>query len=154
MIRGAVLGLATHTIPQLRQFIPSVKQVTSARYVKPFGYQIVLEGEDRTAELLAVMPGEWQADWTFQVWGGHSELHIDFPPSYVLAGSATATLRTSDDRRSWHAPINGYQAEWLHVADVAEGKAKLRIPVQDAVADLLFALELADRAAESILEHA
>jgi hypothetical protein len=93
-LRAGVLGLATHTIPQIRQFLPTCKQVTAARFVPPFGYQIVVIGDDRTAELIALMPGRWRPDWSFHVWGADSELHIDFPPSYVLAGSATVTLRT------------------------------------------------------------
>ena len=76
-----------------------------------------------------------------------------FPPSYVLAGSATATLTTATARTSWRYPRNGYQAEWLHLADVVERRAELAVPVQTAVDDLLYALRLADGADALILEE-
>jgi hypothetical protein len=126
-LRAGVLGLATHTIPQVRQFLPTCKQVTAAKFVPPFGYQIVVIGDGRTAELIALMSGRWRPDWSFHVWGADSELHIDFPPSYVLAGSATVTLSQPEGQRRWRYPTNGYQAEWAHLADVAEGRAELAI---------------------------
>jgi hypothetical protein len=72
----------------------------------------------------------------------------------VLAGSATVTLSQREAQRRWRYPTNGYQAEWEHLADAAEGRAELAITVQTAVDDLLFALDLADGATESILEAA
>jgi hypothetical protein len=122
LVRAGVLGLATHTIPQLRRFLPKFERVITARFVVPFGYQLILASEGHTAELLALMPGQWRADWTFHAWGADEELHIQFPPSYVQAGSATATLSSRDGHRSWRYATNGYQAEWLHLADVAEGR--------------------------------
>lgn len=86
--------------------------------------------------------------------GTDAELYVDWPPSYVLAGSATARLSRPDGDRRWRYPANGYQAEWAHLADVAEAKTELAIPVQSTVDDLLFALDLADRAEQLILEEA
>ncbi|MFC5824060.1 Gfo/Idh/MocA family protein [Nonomuraea insulae] len=145
-LRGGVLGLGTHVIPQLRRFMPEVGEVTFARRLEPFGYQILLTHDDRTAELVALMPGAWRPDWSFRVWGAEAELHITYPPSYVLAASATATLTRRGERRTWHFPHNGYQAEWAHLSDVALGKAAPVIPVQTAAEDMLFALDLADKA--------
>jgi hypothetical protein len=59
LLRAGMLGLATHTIPQIRQFLPTSNRVTAARLVQPFGYQVVLTSDDRTAELIALMPGNW-----------------------------------------------------------------------------------------------
>ena len=85
-------------------------------------------------------------------YGPDTGLDIAFPPSYVLAGSATATLTTSTSTTSWRFPHNGYQAEWIHLADVVSGRAELAVPVQAAVDDLLYALALADGADTVILE--
>jgi myo-inositol 2-dehydrogenase / D-chiro-inositol 1-dehydrogenase len=106
---------------------------------------------DRLAQLLALMPGHWRADWSLRVWGPKAELQIQFPPSYVLAGSATAELVNGGSRSSWRYAHNGYQAEWLRLADVAEGRAELTIGVQAVVDDLLYALALADGANALIL---
>lgn len=78
-------------------------------------------------------------------------MRIQFPPSYVLAGSATVELVNASSRSSWRYAHNGYQAEWLHLADVAEGRVELTIGVQTVVDDLLYALALADGADALIL---
>jgi myo-inositol 2-dehydrogenase/D-chiro-inositol 1-dehydrogenase len=152
-VRAGVLGLATHNLPLVRRFVPSVEEVLSAGFVAPFGYELTFRSGDTVAQLLALMPGRWRPDWSLHAFGPGCELHVQFPPSYVLAGSATATVATATSQTSWRYPRNGYQAEWLHLADVAEGRSELAIPVQEAVDDLLYALRLADGADALILEE-
>jgi myo-inositol 2-dehydrogenase/D-chiro-inositol 1-dehydrogenase len=146
-IRNAVLGLVTHHIPLVRAYAPAATRVCYARAVAPWGYDIVLAGGGSTIQLTAVMRGQWALDWRLEAWGSHAEVHVAFPPSYVLAGSAHAQYRDSTGTRSWRTPDNGYQNEWNHLADVVEGRCALRIPVATAIADLEFALRLADDAA-------
>jgi myo-inositol 2-dehydrogenase / D-chiro-inositol 1-dehydrogenase len=151
MVRGGVLGLATHSLPIVRQFVPTVQEVLAAEFVPAFGYQLTFRSGDRLAQLLAMMPGQWRPDWSLRVWGPKAELWGQFPPSYVLAGSATVELANAGSRSSWRYAHNGYQAEWLHLADVAEGLEELTIGVQTVVDDLLYALALADGADALIL---
>ncbi|WP_151482009.1 Gfo/Idh/MocA family protein [Streptomyces albicerus] len=151
-LRAGILGLATHAVPQLRHFLPGPVRVVSAQTMTPFGYRLVLTGDDgRTAELVALMPGAWEPDWTFEAWAPGARLHMTYPPSYVLAGSATATLTDVSGDRCWRFPANGYQVEWLHLADVVDGHAEPLIGLPIAIADMLYALEAADGAA-SLLE--
>jgi myo-inositol 2-dehydrogenase / D-chiro-inositol 1-dehydrogenase len=152
-VRGGILGLATHDLPLVRRFVPSVEQVVSAAFVAPFGYELTFRDEGTVAQLLALIPGRWRLDWSLHAFGSGSELHVHFPPSYVLAGSATATLTSASSETSWHFPRNGYQAEWLHLADVVAGRAALMVPVQTAVDELLYALDIADGADALILEQ-
>ena len=153
-VRDGILGLATHSLPLIRHFLPTSEEVLSAAFVPPFGYQLTFRSGDRIAQLLAHMPGQGRPDWSLRVWGSHSELRVQFPPSYVLAGSARAELVNASSRCSWHFAHNGYQAEWLHLADVAEGRCELTIEVQTAVDDLLYALALADGADALIAKQA
>ena len=153
-LRGGILGLATHAIPQVRQFLPAFETVAVATRLRPFGYRLVLTGGRCTVELVALMPGKWRPDWRLDVWGPASELHVRYPPSYVLAGSATAALTSGGGEQRWSYPMNGYQAEWAHLADVVDGLAEPAIPVQTAVDDLSFAATLADAAIETSLERA
>ena len=152
LVRGGVLGLATHNLPLVRRFVPSVEEVVSAGQVPPFGYELTFRSGDTVAQLLALMPGQWRPEWRVHAYGPDMELDVAFPPSYVLAGSATATLTTTASTTSWRFPHNGYQAEWIHLADVVSGRAELAVPVQAAVDDLLYALALADGADTVILE--
>jgi predicted dehydrogenase len=151
-IRGGLLGLAIHNTPLLRMFFPAEAKVTEARLISPFGYSITLTDGCRTARLAALIPGRWDPAWTFQVWSPDQVMHVAFPPSYVLAGSATATVTGRDGSRSWHFPDNGYQAEWQHVADVADRAAPPRVPLESAVADLGYTIDIADQASRLILE--
>jgi predicted dehydrogenase len=152
LVRMGVLGLATHTVPHLRHFFRGTPEVVSARYVAPWGYHLVFTSDERTGVLLALSPGEWGPQWRFEAFAPAGSLEVVYPPSYVRAGSATATL--TDNRgvsRSWSSPVNGYRAEWLHLADLVEGRTVPVQSVDDAAADLTFSLALAD-GAQRILE--
>ena len=149
-----ILGVATHNLPLVRRFAPVVREVEAARPLRPFGYDITYRSGDCTVQLLAALHGHWRLDWTLEVWGDTQELHADFPPSYVLAGSATTTLRARGGERRWRFAENGYQAEWRHVADVAEGRMAPAVSVEDAAADLCYALTLAAAATDRVLAPA
>lgn len=145
-IKDAILGLAMHALPLIRELAPEPGSVSFARLLTPWGYSITTTAGDRAVQLIGLMPGRWAPDWRLSAWGSGQELHVAFPPSYVLAGSATATLTSRQDRRSWHYPENGYQAEWTHVADVAEGRAQPLHSLGTEIADLLYAIDIADQA--------
>ena len=146
LLRDGVLGLAIHDLPLIRPLLPSFDDVTVARYLKPWGYLLVLASRTQVAQLIAVMPGRWSPSWTFAATGPGYELSVDFPPSYVLAGSATVRLETANATRIWRDRENGYQAEWRHISAVATGIAEPRISLQESVDDLVYALEVVDGA--------
>lgn len=152
-IRAGVLGLATHNLPLVRRLLPTVDDVLAAGFVPPFGYTLAFRSGDRLAHLLALMPGQWQPDWSFRAFGSHSELDLRFPPSYVLAGSATATWSTAGQQTTWRHADNGYQREWLHLADAVEGRIDPTASAETAVQDLLYALRLADGADALVREN-
>ena len=153
VVRGGILGLATHNLPLVRQFAPTIDEVVAAGHLAPFGYEIAFRSGNTVAQVIALMPGCWRPEWSVRAFGPAAELHVAYPPSYVLAGSATASLSTAESTTTWRYPHNGYQAEWQHLADVVEGRAELAIPVQTAVDDLLYALEMADGAEAQILKR-
>ncbi|MCX5240401.1 Gfo/Idh/MocA family oxidoreductase [Streptomyces prunicolor] len=148
-IHGSILGLAIHNLPLVRRFLPEITSVDTAELLAPFGYLVTLRGPDgRTAELIGHMGPTWRPEWTFEVWGEEQELQLDFTPSYVRAGSATAALRTADDEHRFGPyPSNGYEAEWQHLADLAHRTAVPRYDVGRLVDDLAYAIDIADRAA-------
>lgn len=150
-VTDMMLGLVIHDIPLVREFLPAVKQVTSAATPAPIGYAIAARCESGCAEFLGLVAADWDADWRLEAWSQAGTLRIEFPPSYVQAGSAVATLDTCDGSRAWRYARNGYQAEWEFLADLAAELAAPLIPLEKAVADLEFALELAEGAA-AILE--
>jgi myo-inositol 2-dehydrogenase/D-chiro-inositol 1-dehydrogenase len=145
-LRDGILGLAMHAIPLIRDFVPDPGTVTFATSLQPWGYSIAVSSPGRAVQMIGLMPGQWAPDWTLDVYGPDQELRICFPPSYVMAGSATAELISQGTSRLWHYQLNGYQREWAHVADVAKGLVAPAPGVAVALADLQFALEIADSA--------
>ncbi|MCR1162562.1 Gfo/Idh/MocA family oxidoreductase [Paenarthrobacter sp. UW852] len=145
-LRGGIMGLAIHDLPLIRRFTPDFKdiEVLQARHVRPFGYVISLRTPTRTIELRAAMNNTWKPEWSFEAISDDTALHIDFTPSYVQAGSATATL-TEGTTTTVLGPFdhNGYEGEWRELAALATG-AKQPPTAQSLIDDLTFALDIAD----------
>ena len=93
-ISGMMLGLTIHDIPLVRELLPTVDHVTFATTPGPIGYAITARCGTGLAQFSSLVTGKWDADWRLEAWSGATELGIDFPPSYVNAGSARARLTT------------------------------------------------------------
>jgi len=143
MMRGAMLGLAIHDIPLVRDFHPDVGQLRSASFLPPFGYSLVSEAGGSTAELTGLMPGNWPPKWTFEVVGKKYRLHAEMPPSYVMAGSARIELSGPTGTRFFQTGINGYQKLWQAIGDTVRDGVPPPISLDTAIDDLAFALDLA-----------
>jgi predicted dehydrogenase len=150
LFQAAILGLAIHNVPLVRNYYPHVGVVRSARHVKPFGYSVLLANGDQSASLQALMPGAWPPKWRFKVIGDRAQLGIEFPPSYVLSGSARATLLVGDIARTFSFRESGYENQWRHLHDVVAKQEDLIIPFDVALNDIEFALSLARSGSEII----
>ena len=157
MMQGGVMGLAIHDLPLVRRFTPDFNdiRVLQARHVQPFGYAISLRTPTRTIELRAAMNSTWQPEWSFEAIADHSALRIDFTPSYVQAGSATATFsRGTESTTLGPYSHNGYEGEWRELAELARG-TKQPPSAQTLIDDLTFALAIADATVNSVsADHA
>ncbi|TQL48845.1 putative dehydrogenase [Homoserinimonas aerilata] len=153
MLHAGIMGLAIHNLPLLRRFMPTVDEVMLAELFTPFGYHVTLRSGEQFADLFAYMHHQWRPDWTLDVWGDTSELHLEFPPSYVHAGSAVASLRTANSLETFGPyDSNGYEAEWGHLAALIEhGGRQNPAEFTAAIDDLTFAIDIADRAAAMVL---
>ena len=152
MLTGGVMGLAIHDLPLVRRFTPdfAAVEVLHAETVSPYGYVISLRAGDVTIELRAAMNGTWEPCWTFEAIGNDASLEIDFTPSYVHAGSATARIRTAG-RTVTLGPFghNGYEGEWRKLAELAGGTGQPP-SAETLIHDLEFALAIAEAAAGRI----
>jgi predicted dehydrogenase len=96
------------------------------------------------------MNGTWEPSWLFEAIGDDTSLSVDFTPSYVHAGSATARIN-----RSGKATIlgpyghNGYEGEWRTLAELARATGTAP-SAQTLIEDLEFALAIADAAAARV----
>lgn len=150
-LRDSILGLAVHNLPLIRLFAPEVERVTQASWVDPYGYTVTSHCQGTAVRMSALMPGRWAPSWTFEVTSPTRHLSVEFPPSYVLAGSSTTTLVGSSGGQVWRFPESGYENQWRHVADLAEQRVAAHVTVHEAVADLVYALGMADSAARAFL---
>ncbi|SDL35008.1 Predicted dehydrogenase [Arthrobacter sp. ok362] len=151
-LTGGVIGLAIHDLPLVRRFAPDFRavEVLHAQTVLPFGYVISLRAGSVAIELRAAMNGTWEPSWTFEAIGDDASLSIDFTPSYVHAGSATARIRTAASTTVL-GPFghNGYEGEWRKLAELARGTGTAPHP-ETLIHDLEFALAIADAAAACV----
>jgi myo-inositol 2-dehydrogenase/D-chiro-inositol 1-dehydrogenase len=152
MMRGGIMGLAIHDLPLVRAFCPDFTdlEVLSSSVPSPGGYVVHLRVGDRNVYVHAVNTSSWRPEWVFEAISDDASLRIDFPPSYVHAGSATSVLRRGDRSEVFGPyPANGYEAEWRYLAALARGIAE-PLDVSTLIDDLTFALEVADRASDAV----
>ncbi|MGW9416000.1 Gfo/Idh/MocA family protein [Arthrobacter cupressi] len=152
MLRGGIMGLAIHDLPLVRRFTPdfALVEVLEARIVRPFGYIISLRTPTRTIELRAAMNNTWKPEWSFEAFSDDAAVRIDFTPSYVQAGSATATFSRAGET-TVHGPFdhNGYEGEWRELAALAAWAKQPPSP-QNLIDDLTFALDIAEATAAAV----
>ncbi|UYN84474.1 MAG: Gfo/Idh/MocA family oxidoreductase [Microcella sp.] len=156
MLRGGILGLAIHDLPLVRVLCSDVSrvEVLSATALDPSGYSVTLRVGDCTVEMLAIFSQGFSTEWYLEAIADDRSLRIDFTPSYVHAGSATATLFEGTSARVLGPfSMNGYEGEWRFLADLAHGTAE-PIDVHELVDDLRFALEVSDLASAAARDNA
>jgi predicted dehydrogenase len=154
-VTGGIMGLAIHNLPHVRRLLDNVDpelwrstEVVSAEGLAPAGYLVELRAGDVTIELHAVNSENWAPDWRLVAVDDDTVIDVDFTPSYVQAGSATATVRRAGVITSIPpADHNGYEAEWRHLAELADGAEPL-VARQTLIDDLVFALDIAEKSAE------
>jgi hypothetical protein len=145
MLRAAILGLAIHNLPLVRSFVEGIDSLESARFIPAFGYEMSFAGGGRSARLVALMPGAWAPHWTLRVIGRTHELQAAFPPSYVLAGSSRCAVRGPDRTTTFEYEESGYESMWRHAHALATGSEQPPAALDEIIADLNYALDLADR---------
>lgn len=158
---GGILGLAIHDLPLIRTLLRRHTddrwrrlRVLSARHLAPFGYLIVIDAGGTVVELHSVMGDDPVPDWRLTAVGDASAIDVRFTPSYVHAGSATVTVHAAaGSTTSGPTDVNGYEAEWRHVVQVATGEADAT-PADVLVDDIEFALDIARQARSLILAGA
>jgi myo-inositol 2-dehydrogenase/D-chiro-inositol 1-dehydrogenase len=148
IMRMGVLELGIHDLPLVRTFIPESTPitVTAASLQEPFGYSISISARDRVLDLFAQMKPGWRPCWELEVASSSCTLHIEFPPSFVHAGSAVATISQSTGATiAGPFEANGYEGEWQAVFDVVRGSGAGIPSPWEAVEDFRFALNIADQ---------
>ncbi|MCH6471991.1 Gfo/Idh/MocA family protein [Sinomonas terrae] len=152
MVRGGIMGLAIHDLPLVRAFCPDFTdlEVLSCEVPDSGGYLVNLRIGDRNVQVFGINTQSWEPEWIFEAIGDDAALRIDFTPSYVQAGSATATISRGGESEVYGPyAFNGYEAEWRFLADLARGKAE-PLDVTELIHDLTFALEVADTASAAV----
>lgn len=152
LVHDAVMGLTIHDLPLIRTFVEDFTDIAvhSARLLEPMGYEIILTVGGRSVRLHAITGDLWRPEWVLQAWSDDAAARVEFSPSYVHAGSATATFTRGGVQTIFGpADFNGYEGEWRRLVGVVEGKAE-PVPVQTLIDDLRFAHLVADAASAVI----
>jgi predicted dehydrogenase len=150
----AVLALAVHDLPLVRRFLPDAArtEVVSAHLLSPFGYAITADSGGRTVDIFGHMNAQWEPRWELEVLSADTVLHVEFTPSFVHAGSATASVTRADGVSTVHGPFshNGYEGEWRAIADLVAGDSRGVPPVASLLEDLSFIVDLAAASAGAL----
>nr|WP_269329181.1 Gfo/Idh/MocA family oxidoreductase [Kineosporia babensis] len=149
-LNAAVLGLAVHDLPLVHELIgrPGTDaEIVSAEFLEPFGYVIGIRAGQTLVEVSGLMQPHWKPLWELEAVSAEEVLHVEFTPSFVPAGSATATITGAQGAFSvGNRPTNGYEAEWRRLAQALQGQTDAVPSSADVLADAEFVVHVADRA--------
>ncbi|MFC5791676.1 gfo/Idh/MocA family oxidoreductase [Agromyces tardus] len=151
VVRQLVLGLAVHDLPAVRDLAPDFEGVDFAAAVPPIGYTVGFRSSGVRVLLTAVMlPDGPDPVWRLTIGTSTDRVDVEFPPSFVHAGSATVRVRRGDLRTTTYRrdADDGYLREWRVLADLLDGSATMEY--HEVLDDALFAVGLADAAADAI----
>jgi predicted dehydrogenase len=151
MIYGGIMGLAIHDLPLVRAFCPDFRdlEVLSCLLPHPAGYLVNMRVGDKHVQVAATNTHSWEPEWTVEAIADDAALRIDFTPSYVQAGSATAVLRRGTETVTFGPyASNGYEEEWRFLARLVQGTEQ-PLDLDELIDDLTFALEVASDASEA-----
>ena len=151
VVRQLVLGLAVHDLPAVRDLAPAFEGVDFAAAVPPIGYTVGFRASGVRVLLTAVMlPDGPDPAWRLTIGTSTDRVDVEFPPSFVHAGSATVRVRGGDVRATTYRreAEDGYVREWRALAALLDGTATMEY--HEVLDDAIFAIELADAAAAAI----
>ena len=151
LLSTAVLGLAVHDLPLVRQLLPEAEhtRVTSVDLLSPFGYAISADSSGKTVDIVGLINAQWEPHWELEAISADKTLRIEFTPSFIHAGSAIASVTTADGTTVVYGPwdYNGYEGEWRTIYDIVNGDVTHAPPVSSLIADLSFVVEIAANSA-------
>ncbi len=148
MMRMSVLELAIHNLPLVRRLLApgAVPEVLLARRFRPFGYMISIRAGEQLVDLFAFLHAHWRPEWTLTATAPTWQARAEFTPSFVMAGSGTASISDAGGIRAMGASDeNGYVGEWREIAAILSGSAPPPDP-RAFVDDFAFALSIAEQA--------
>jgi predicted dehydrogenase len=151
VVRQLVLGLAVHDLPAVRDLAPGFEGVDFAAAVPPIGYTVGFRAGGVRVLLTAVMlPDGPDPVWRVTIGTSTDRVDVEFPPSFVHAGSATVRVRIGDVRTTTYRREreDGYVREWRALAALLDGSATMEY--HEVLDDAMFAIDLADAAAAAI----
>ena len=151
VVRQLVLGLAVHDLPAVRDLAPDFEGLDFAAAVPPIGYTVGFRSSGVRVLLTAVMlPEGPDPVWRLTIGTSTDRVDVEFPPSFVHAGSATVRVRRGDLRTTTYRrdAEDGYLREWRVLAALLDGSATMEY--HEVLDDALFAIDLADAAADAI----
>lgn len=136
-----ILGLASHDIPLVRDFLDATPELIGATRQQPAGYSLQGIVGDCAVSFIGMLSLPWEPHWRLRVVAPHAVLDVHFPQSYVLATGCTASLTVAGVTRTWHHDEAAYVTEWRQLLAELEG-APPQYPLARVEADLGYALGL------------
>jgi myo-inositol 2-dehydrogenase/D-chiro-inositol 1-dehydrogenase len=156
MVSGGVMGLAVHDLPLIRRLLQATDdvEVVSASALSPWGYELGALVHGRLVHAVGALTEQWRPTWELEVVSDTASMLLEFPPSYVHAGSAVATITTGEKTvRFGPYAHNGYEGEWRALHAIASSGSGAAPGVETLIEDLVFAVDLASAAAGRVRQE-
>ena len=153
IVRQLVLGLLIHDLPLVRDLAAGEPEVLFARLVRPIGCAVGFRvGQVLVQATVALQPDGAEALWRMAVTTATDQFEIEFPPSFVHAGSAVVRVFTEGGVETTYppSPADGYVQEWQALVDALTEGADGDVDTDDIRADAHFAITVADAAADLV----
>ncbi|WP_156761532.1 Gfo/Idh/MocA family protein [Microbacterium karelineae] len=151
VVRQLATGLVMHDLPAIRDLAPDFEGLDDARALPPIGCALGFRASGIPVRVTAAMlPGGADALWRMTIDMPGDRLTIDHPPAFAHAGSTVVSVATADGRTTVFRrdPDDGYVGEWRALAAMLEGREEPQY--DEMAADALYAIELADAAADLV----
>lgn len=151
IVRRLLIGLGIHDLPIVRDLAPELESVVYARPVPPIGYAVGFVAGGVLVQLNAVLlPGGPDALWRMTVGTSDDRRDVEFRPAFTHDGSALVRVHRARGSTVEYPrePGDGYLCEWQALAAMLDGTDAVEYDA--LLGDALFAIEIADAAAEAV----
>lgn len=148
-----ISGLLVHDLPLLRDLAGGVPVIDFATPIRPIGVALGWHVGDIVMHSSAVLHGPGgqrggaDALWRLVIVTSLDRIEIEFPPSFVHAGSARVRVRSRGGVETVYPAeaLDGYDGEWRALAAMLDGEEP--VEYHEVLADVEYALALAEAGA-------
>jgi predicted dehydrogenase len=152
-----ITNLLTHDLPIVRWLADAEDLAVQGAFVRgPYHVRAILRCGDALVDLEGGFHDRRDLTWRLDAESASSALTLEWPPSYIHAGSGRATIRRNGvelTRAAAPGTANGYRHEWMTVHSLGTGASTQSADdVDELIRDATFTERVADAVSRFVRE--